>query len=107
MDIKVQNVTGADLKGHSVQTTPHRIESREVDEAYKYLEQARASSDDNECSLKPLRRKIDGHIMPIAFCCYTMQFIDKALINVCVLSKGRNTDYDADNCRDSMLPLWG
>lgn len=32
--------------------------------------------------LKALRRKIDWHIVPIMFCCYAMQLIDKVLLNV-------------------------
>lgn len=31
---------------------------------------------------KQLLRKIDWRIVPIMFACYTMQFIDKVLINV-------------------------
>jgi hypothetical protein len=29
-----------------------------------------------------LRRKIDFHIVPLMFCCYTMQFLDKVILNV-------------------------
>lgn len=54
-----------------------------VDQAWDYLE-AHGDSSFNEGSfdLKALRRKIDWRIVPLMFCCYTMQFIDKVLINV-------------------------
>lgn len=82
MDTKVQTITGVDQRDSSVQATTYVLEQRGIDEAYKYLEKAAATSGDDVASLKALRRKTDCHIMPIAFCCYTMQFIDKALINV-------------------------
>ena len=59
------------------------IQERDLDRAYKYLE----SKDDgsapaDELSMRALRRKIDWRIVPIMFACYTMQFIDKVLLNV-------------------------
>lgn len=33
-------------------------------------------------NLNSLRRKIDWHIVPLMFLCYTMQFLDKVLLNV-------------------------
>lgn len=54
-----------------------------VDQAWDYLETHGDSSfTDGALSLKALRRKIDWRIVPLMFCCYTMQFIDKVLINV-------------------------
>jgi hypothetical protein len=33
-------------------------------------------------NINALRRKIDIHIVPLMFCCYTMQFLDKVILNV-------------------------
>jgi hypothetical protein len=33
-------------------------------------------------NITALRRKIDFHIVPLMFCCYTMQFLDKVILNV-------------------------
>jgi hypothetical protein len=54
-----------------------------VDQAWDYLETHGGTTvSDEPYSLKALRRKIDWRIVPLMFCCYTMQFIDKVLINV-------------------------
>lgn len=51
-----------------------------VDTALNYIQNARSiGSLVNE---KQLLRKIDWRIIPIMFACYTMQFLDKVLINV-------------------------
>ena len=54
---------------------------RDLDQAYYYLEQA-GTNVTPDIDLKALRRKIDWRIVPIMFCAYTMQFIDKVLLNV-------------------------
>ena len=59
---------------------------RDLDQAYYYLEQA-GTNVTNEIDLKALRRKIDWRIVPIMFCAYTMQFIDKVLLNVGELAR--------------------
>ncbi len=58
------------------------IDPRSVDAAWKYLDDHHATSHVEALDLKALRRKIDWRIVPLAFLCYTMQFIDKVLINV-------------------------
>lgn len=58
---------------------------RDLDQAYWYLQEKanfQALSPVPASALKKLRRKIDWRIVPIMFCCYTMQFIDKVLLNV-------------------------
>lgn len=55
---------------------------RDLDKAYWYV-QEHDTSQWSVLELKALRRKIDWWIVPIMFCCYTMQFIDKVLLNVC------------------------
>ena len=53
------------------------------DQAYQYLERVGAGHDGSAAAgLAALRRKVDWNIVPIMFCCYTMQFIDKVLLNV-------------------------
>lgn len=61
------------------------MDPRAVDAAWKYLEEhhdATAHHGEEAGELKALRRRIDWRIVPLAFLCYTMQFIDKVLINV-------------------------
>jgi hypothetical protein len=67
---------------HSPQTAGS-IESRDVDKAYLYLNHHGQVHD--SVDLKALRRKIDWWIVPIMFACYTLQFIDKVVINVSTL----------------------
>lgn len=49
------------------------------DKAYDYLQSHNAGS--SPIDLKALRRKIDWRIVPLMFCCYTMQFLDKVILN--------------------------
>ena len=56
---------------------------QDVDDAWAFLEShpppAHAASDDE---LKAIRRKVDLGLLPLLFAAYTLQFIDKALLNV-------------------------
>ena len=68
---------------------PHSLATeqtaQDLDQAFWFVEKSSAGNDVYPCSardLKALRRRIDWHILPIMFCCYTMQFIDKVLLNV-------------------------
>lgn len=60
-------------------------DSKNLDSAYLYLTQH--DNGEETVNLKALRRKIDWWIVPITFACYTMQFIDKVMINVGRVSK--------------------
>ena len=60
-------------------------QGRDLDKAYWYV-QEHDTAQWSALELKALRRKIDWWIVPIMFCCYTMQFIDKVLLNVCSAS---------------------
>ena len=51
----------------------------DMDVALKYIKDAGQPSE--KVDEKKLIRKIDWRIVPIMFACYTMQFIDKVLIN--------------------------
>ena len=53
------------------------------DQAYDFLVKNQANSD-NEATptgLRAIRRKVDWNIVPIMFACYTLQFLDKVLLN--------------------------
>ena len=59
--------------------------ARDLDQAFWYVQESSIGDDgylSSASDMKALRRKIDWHIVPIMFCCYTMQFIDKVLLNV-------------------------
>ena len=53
-----------------------------MDSAWKYLDNHRSVVDGQSTDLRALRRRIDWHVLPLAFLCYTMQFLDKVLINI-------------------------
>ena len=56
-----------------------------IDQAYSYMQHAKGSGIVEKSSpteIKRLRRKIDRWLVPVMFCCYTMQFIDKVSLNV-------------------------
>ena len=56
-----------------------------LDQAYWYIQEAGHHGVENtNINMQALRRKIDWCIVPIMFCCYTMQFIDKVSLNVCI-----------------------
>lgn len=55
-----------------------------VDGAWDFLrEHGEAASRQPDVDIDALRRKIDWHIVPLMFCCYTLQFLDKVILNVC------------------------
>lgn len=60
-------------------------ESVELDAAWTYLNKHRdvsAAADAEIVNLSKLRLKIDWHIVPLMFLCYTLQFLDKVILNV-------------------------
>ncbi len=54
--------------------------SSDVDTAWDFINGHGDASD--SVNLAALRRKIDWHIVPLMFLCYTMQFLDKVILNV-------------------------
>lgn len=59
------------------------INSDGVDGAWKFLNAHRDAHESVDSSvITALRRKIDWRIVPLMFCCYTMQFLDKVIYNV-------------------------
>lgn len=66
-----------------VHETPDDASTGGVDTAWKYLDAHRDASDAaGPIDLAALRRKIDWHIVPLMFLCYTLQFLDKVILNV-------------------------
>lgn len=62
---------------------PARPAGSDMDKAWKFL-QSVGSIDESEVSnvnLSSLRRKVDWRIVPLMFCCYTLQFLDKVIYN--------------------------
>ncbi|EAQ88777.1 hypothetical protein CHGG_05396 [Chaetomium globosum CBS 148.51] len=55
--------------------------SGELDTAWKYLDANRDADTSEPIDLAALRRKIDWHIVPLMFLCYTLQFLDKVILN--------------------------
>lgn len=60
------------------------VNRKDVDDAWAFLESHGAPSHvANEKDLKAIRRKVDLALLPLLLAAYTLQFIDKALLNVC------------------------
>lgn len=60
---------------------------KDLDRVHQFI--LNSSAFDHEASpidLRAVRQKIDWRIVPIMFLCYTMQFIDKVLLNVSQLA---------------------
>lgn len=54
-----------------------------VDDAWDFLNRFQNDSTDTSVvDINALRRKIDWRIVPLMFGCYTMQFLDKVILNV-------------------------
>lgn len=59
------------------------LDSESVDDAWSYLNQHHdEGANDSIVDIAVLRRKIDWRIVPLMFGCYTMQFLDKVILNV-------------------------
>ncbi|KAK4224218.1 putative allantoate protein [Podospora fimiseda] len=52
-----------------------------VDAAWKYLDDHRDTSGSDAVDITALRRRIDFRIVPLMFLCYTLQFLDKVILN--------------------------
>jgi hypothetical protein len=77
-------VDGKLVSQHSVSTPTPEAKPDNVDAAWTYLDTHREAAnqkDSESVDLATLRRKIDWHIVPLMFCCYTMQFLDKVILN--------------------------
>lgn len=65
------------LKGKAIPD----LYAQDLDQAYWYVHEHHAAAVATPYELPRIRRKIDWWIVPIMFLCYTMQFIDKVLLN--------------------------
>ena len=75
----------------AVTSSEMSLDSSSRDTAWKYLEIHDTVVHEDPRHLKVLRRRIDWRVLPLAFLCYTMQFLDKVLINVsCCLSESNS-----------------
>lgn len=75
MSAKGDSITECELTHVIGETSPG------IDTAWKFLDKHRDTH--VEVDITALRRKIDWRIVPLMFCCYTMQFLDKVILNVC------------------------
>lgn len=80
------SVTDDSLQSESNYLSIHKDEASnkgtQVDDAWKFLsENLHAAEREPAVDIDALRRKIDWHIVPLMFCCYTLQFLDKVILN--------------------------
>ena len=69
-----KEVIGSDV------SSAHEDSSSAIDTAWRYLDGHRDAH--TSVDMRALRWKIDWHIVPLMFLCYTMQFLDKVILNV-------------------------
>jgi hypothetical protein len=89
-DEKQTRISDVEVPSQSSLNSPTRVDEKagkDLDKAYLFLTEH--SNGDDSVDLKALRRKIDWRIVPLMFLCYTMQFVDKVMINVCLTSRLR------------------
>jgi len=56
---------------------------KDADQAFTFLSNIKQSDQVvADVDLKRLRRRIDWHLMPLFFLCYTVSFLDKVILNV-------------------------
>ena len=77
---------GSSLHNHEkAGSIDHLPSGKALDQAYWYVQDSSTAQDaapSTPAELKRLRWKVDLWIVPVMFLCYTMQFIDKVLLNV-------------------------
>lgn len=81
-------------RSDEISTQNVTVKYGDLDEAYWYVQRSNQQigegvGEGDARKMRALRRKIDWWIVPIMFCCYTMQFIDKVSLNVCKLCNPR------------------
>lgn len=83
---------GASVTDDSVQSASNHPDQKtdavsetgsQVDDAWKFLSENRLAAErEPTVDINALRRRIDWHIVPLMFFCYTLQFLDKVILNV-------------------------
>lgn len=71
-----------DVRGTTPSHSDVDVPEAGIDDAWKFLNEHRDAAGVAAVNIKSLRLKIDLHIVPIMFLCYTMQFLDKVILNV-------------------------
>lgn len=71
-----------DVRGTTPSHSDVDVPGADIDDAWKFLNEHRDAAGVAAVNIKSLRLKIDLHIVPIMFLCYTMQFLDKVILNV-------------------------
>jgi hypothetical protein len=62
--------------------TQLQTDASNVDDAWTFLnDHANTDHETSALDIRAIRRKIDWHIVPLMFGCYTMQFLDKVILN--------------------------
>lgn len=69
----------------------HTPDAKDLDQAYWYVHEHAAVETAASTDLRRIRKMADWWIVPIMFLCYTMQFIDKVLLNYAAVM-GLNKD---------------
>lgn len=101
-DDKVQDVEVT--QGRKTPSTTDESTPSGVDAAWTFLNEHRgAAASDVPVNIDALRRKIDLHIVPLMFLCYTMQFLDKVILNVSPFAPC-GVSHDT-RCTDSLLHI--
>ncbi|KAK3994255.1 putative allantoate protein [Cladorrhinum sp. PSN332] len=68
-------------KNDNVVTLGDDASGSNVDAAWKYLDDHRDTHGSDAVDITALRRRIDFRIVPLMFLCYTLQFLDKVILN--------------------------
>lgn len=71
-----------DVRGNTPSHSDVDVPEAGIDDAWKFLNEHRDADGVAAINIDSLRRKIDFHIVPLMFLCYTMQFLDKVILNV-------------------------
>lgn len=71
-----------DVRGTTPSHSDVDVPEAGIDDAWKFLNEHRDAAGAAAINIDSLRRKIDLHIVPLMFLCYTMQFLDKVILNV-------------------------
>ncbi|KAF7596975.1 hypothetical protein BBP40_011341 [Aspergillus hancockii] len=73
-----------------------------LDEAWEYLERHGETQTTGLSDLAKIRHKVDWHILPLLFCCYFLQFIDKVMYNyAAVMGMKKDLGLQGNNFSDA------
>ena len=81
-----------------------KVQVKDGDEALNFLRGEAVPGEADAVDEKRLVKKIDWMIMPLMFCCYLLQFLDKSLLNYAAVM-GIREDLDLDTNQYANLAL--